>query len=455
MPRHTPGGNSGRTVGESGGSAANLDSHGHDCAVAFPKLPTGFVFGTADVARPGGESQDRLESDVALLQQLGAPGYRFTVAWDRLQPEGRGALDPATRSHYDRLVDALLAAGVHPMATLYAGELPPALGADGGWLNRATVDAFTSYAEAVADLLADRVEEWVPVQDPNVAAYLGYGMGTVAPGQQAGWGVVSAMHHLLLAHGRGVQALRAAGAASVGCATHHEPIWPLSDDPADVGAAKLVDLAWNAVPLEAMLLGRYPRDVAPLLEEIVLPGDLASIRSPLDFYGVNFFAPQRVGAAPEGDAVPFRIVPTVGYPATDTGWAVAPSALREWLIITRARYRAAMPPFVVTGCGAAYDVPMVDGVVDDLARIDYLEAHLEAVSAAIERGVDVRGFYAYTLLDGDGWEAPFSGKDWEDSIGGKYGLVHVDAAGARTPKASFSWYADLVAAHSAGAPTAS
>ncbi|MEU0267818.1 family 1 glycosylhydrolase [Nocardioides sp. NPDC006303] len=415
--------------------------------MAFPKFPTGFVFGTADATRPGGEQ------DVALLQRLGAPGYRFAVSWRELQPGGRGAFDPDARARYDRLVDELLEAGLRPSATLYAGELPETLAADGGWLNRATVDAFGDYAETVADLIGDRVPEWVPVQDPNVAGYLGYGLGTIAPGRRAGWGVVAAMHHLLLAHGRGVQVLRAAGVESVGCANHHEPIWPLSEDPADVGAAKLIDLAWNAVPLEAMLMGRYPRDIAGLADEVTMPGDMAVIRSPLDFYGVNFFAPQRIGASAEGDDIPFRMVPLVGYPATDTGWGVVPTALREWLIITRSRYRAAMPPIVVTECGAAYDAPMVDGEVDDQARIDYLEAHLEAVSAAIERGVDVRGFYAYTLLDRDGWEAPFTGKDWEDGVGGKYGLVHVDAAGVRTPKRSFGWYADMVAAHAEGAPT--
>jgi beta-glucosidase len=202
-----------------------------------------------------------------------------------------------------------------------------------------------------------------------------------------------------------------------------------------------------------MLMGRYPRDIAGLADDVTMPGDMAVIRSPHDFYGVNFFAPQRIGASAEGDDIPFRMVPLVGYPATDTGWGVVPTALREWLIITRSRYRAAMPPIVVTECGAAYDAPMVDGEVDDQARIDYLEAHLEAVSAAIERGVDVRGFYAYTLLDRDGWEAPFTGKDWEDGVGGKYGLVHVDAAGVRTPKRSFGWYADMVAAHAEGAPT--
>jgi len=439
--------------------------------VAIPSFPPGFRFGTSTSAyliegateedgrgqciwdvfsrRDGvirdGSTADRaadhyhrVAEDVDLLSRLGAGVYRFSVSWPRVRPEGRGPVNTRGLDFYDRLVDRLLQAGIEPAVTLYSGDLPQALEEDGGWLNRASVDAFAEYAAVVGARLSDRVSEWTPVQDPNVASLLGYGVGEWAPGRRLGFAAIVALHHLLLAHGRGAIALREAGASVVGSATHHSPIWPMSDDPADVGAAKLVDAAWNAVPLEAMLLGRYPADLAPLFEEIVRPGDLATIRQPLDFYGVNFFAPQRIGAAQEGADIPIRVMPLVGHPATDVGWAVVPAALREWLIITRARYRAALPPFVVTQCGAAYDVPLIGGVVDDQLRIDYLAAHLEAVSAAIERGVDVRGFYAYTLLDG--W-------DWDEGFASKYGLVHVDPQTLqRTPKRSFAWYAEAIAA---------
>lgn len=438
--------------------------------VAIPQFPPGFVFGTVASAyliegatsedgrgpsiwdvygqRPGvvsdGSTADvaadhyhRMSEDVALLKRLGAPAYRFSLSWSRILPAGRGAVNQRGLDFYDRLVDELLTAGIRPSATLYWGDLPQALEEDGGWLNRGTIDAFAEYAGVVAARLGDRVADWVPVQDPNVAGYMGYALGTFAPGKQLGFAVLPAVHHLLLAHGRGVIALREAGAESIGCATHHGPIWPMTDDPADSGAAKLVDMAWNAVPLEAMLLGRYPADLMPFFEDVIAPGDLATIRQPLDFYGVNFFAPQRVAAAAEGAPLPFQVVPLVGHPATDVGWAVVPAALREWLIVTRARYRAALPPLVVTECGAAYDVAPVGGTIDDQARITYLSAHLEAVSAAISRGVDVRGFYAYTLLDC--W-------DWEEGFTGRYGLVHVDRDTlVRTPKASFQWYADVIA----------
>lgn len=440
-------------------------------AGAIPQFPPGFVFGTASSAyliegataedgrgeciwdvfsrREGaisdGSTADvavdhyhRVAEDVDLLRRLGAPAYRFSVSWPRVMPGGRGAVNERGLDFYDRLVDRLLEAGITPTATLYSGDLPQALEDDGGWLNRATVEAFAEYAGVVAARLGDRVEEWVPVQDPNVAAFLGYGVGEWAPGRRLGFAAIPAVHHLLLAHGRGAIALRGAGATTIGCATHHSPVWPMSEDPADVGAAKLVDAVWNAVPLEAMLLGRYPEDLCSLFDEVVAPGDLATIRQPLDFYGINFFAPQRIGAAAEGSDIPMQVVPLLGHPATDVGWAVVPAALREWLIVTRARYRAAMPPLVITECGAAYDLPPGDdGVVDDEPRIAYLAAHMEAVAAAIRRGVDIRGFYAYTLLDG--W-------DWDDGFQGKYGFVHVDRATlARVPKRSFQWYADVIA----------
>jgi beta-glucosidase len=415
--------------------ATEADGRGPSIWDTFSRQPGAIRDGSvADVAD---DHYHRYAEDIALMRDLGTSAYRFSISWSRVQPAGSGPVNERGLDFYDRLIDALLEAGITPTATLYSGDLPQGLEADGGWLNRATVDAFEEYAARVGARFADRIEEWVPVQDPNVAAYLGYGLGVWAPGRKLGFAVVPAAHHLLLAHGRGAIALREAGAASVGCATHHSPIWPMTEDPADVGAAKLVDQMWNAVPLEAMLLGRYPTDLEPFFEDVIAAGDLATIRQPLDFYGVNFFAPQRVGAAPEGHEMPFQIVSLLGHPATDVGWPVVPAALREWLIVTRARYRAALPPLVITECGAAYDAPVVDGSIDDQERIDYLGAHLEAVSAAIKRGVDVRGFYAYTLLDS--W-------DWEEGFASKYGFVHVDRETlARTPKRSFRWYADLIA----------
>ena len=180
---------------------------------------------------------------------------------------------------------------------------------------------------------------------------LGYALGTHAPGRQMMFEALPVAHHVLLAHGKAAIALRAAGAQSVGCANNHAPMWPASEDPADVGATKLFDALWNGMFVEPMLLGRYPSDLEPLLEDVVEPGDLATIRQPLDFYGVNYYNPMKIAAAPEDAEMPFEYREVVGYPTTDFGWPVVPDALREWLITLRARYRAALPPIYITENG--------------------------------------------------------------------------------------------------------
>lgn len=384
----------------------------------------------------------RHAEDVALLARLGAPSYRFSVAWPRVQPTGRGPANAAGLAFYDRLVDELLAAGVTPMVTLLHADLPQALEDDGGWLNPDTADRFAEYAAVVGERLADRVHDWVPISEPAVMTLQGYGWGDRAPGHRLMFDSLWAAHHSLLGHGRAVLALRSAGAARIGCANNHAPMWPASDDPADVGATKVFDALWNGMFLEPILLGRYPADLAPLLEDVIRPGDLATIRQPLDFYGINYYSPLRIAAAPEDDPADsmFRFVEVLGHERTDNGWAIVPEALQEWLIMTRARYRAALPPFVITEAGAALaGSPGPDGVIDDQARIDYLAAHLEAVANAIATGVEIEGFHVWSLLDA--WE-------WGDGFVPRYGLVEVDhVTQVRRPKRSFDWFADLVAAH--------
>ncbi|TYL55539.1 beta-glucosidase [Nocardioides sp. BGMRC 2183] len=386
----------------------------------------------------------RVTEDVELMRRLGTGGYRFSISWPRIQPTGSGPVNAAGLDFYDRLVDRLLEAGQRPMATLYHWDLPQALEDAGGWIHRDTVERFAEYAAIVGDRLADRVEHWIPINEPNVTTLLGYGIGLFAPGRSLLFDSVVVAHHQLLAHGRAAIALRQAGATSVGCANNHAPIWPASDDPADVGASKLFDALWNGLYAEPMLLGHYPADLEPLLEEVVEDGDLATIRQPLDFYGVNYYNPFRIGAAPEsdGDGVPFQFFDVLGYPTTDFGWPVVPDALREWLIMFRARYRAALPPFWITESGCAHNIgPDEHGIVDDQARIDYLQAHLTAVAEAIERGVDIRGYYAWSLMDNF---------EWADGYRQRFGLVHVDYDTLeRTPKRSFGWYQRLIAEHAA------
>ncbi|WP_224766308.1 GH1 family beta-glucosidase [Nocardioides campestrisoli] len=437
----------------------------------FPLLPAGFQFGTATAAYQveGAAAQDgrgpsvwdtwsavpghvadgstgevasdhyhRVEEDVALLAGLGAPGYRFSISWPRVLPTGSGQVNAAGLDFYDRLVDSLLEHGLAPMATLFHYDLPQGLEDDGGWLNRATADRFAEYAGIVGERLADRVAHWVPVNDPSVVTMFGYGEGRHAPGKALLFDCLPVAHHLLLAHGRAAQALRAAGAASVGCANNHAPIWPASEDEADTGVSKVFDQMWNGLFLEPMLLGRYPVDLAPLMEDVVAPGDMATIRQPLDFYGINYYYPARIAAAPEEEENPFQFVEVLGHPQTDAGSPVVPDALREFLIIFRARYRAALPPIFITECGAAYNTgPDEHGVVDDQPRIDFYDAHLRAVSEAVNRGVDVRAFYAWSLLDCF---------EWAKGLEHRFGLVHVDfETQRRTPKRSYEWFAAMVA----------
>ncbi len=417
--------------------AVDADGRGPSIWDTFSRRPGRIVDGTT--AEVAADHYHRTAEDVALLRRLGVSSYRFSVSWSRVLPTGRGPVNAAGLDFYDRLVDQLLQAGLDPMVTLYHHDLPQGLEDDGGWINPATAVAFGEYAAVVAERLADRVGSWVPLSEPNVASFLGYGLGTHAPGHRLLFDSLHCSHQVLLAHGRAVSALRAAGAREVGCANNHAPIWPGSDDPADVGAGKLFDSLWNGMFLEPMLLGRYPVDIAPLMEELVQPGDLATIRQPLDFYGVNYYSPIRIAAAPDDAPMPFEVFEMVGYPRTDRGWTVVPDALREWLITFRARFRAALPPIVITEAGASYGTgPDEHGVVDDQARIDYLDAHLRAVATACERGVDVRGFYVWSLLDGF---------EWAEGLSQRYGLVHVDFETLqRTPKRSFDWYAAVIAA---------
>ncbi|MEP7088619.1 MAG: GH1 family beta-glucosidase [Nocardioidaceae bacterium] len=452
---------------------------------SHPRLPAGFRFGASTAAyqvegavheggrgasvwdtfcaEPGrivdGSSGEvacdhyhRYPEDVALMGDLGLGGYRFSVAWPRIQPEGSGRANAEGLAFYDRLVDELLAAGVQPMATLFHWDLPQALEDRGGWLARDTTDRFAEYATLLALKLGDRVEHWCPVNEPNVVTLLGHALGLHAPGKRLMFDALPAAHHLLLAHGKAVAALRSVGARSVGAANNHTPVRPASWDPADVAAADLYDVLWNRVFADPMLLGRYPDGFAELMPAPrggSVEDDLAVIGAPLDFYGLNYYNPTRVAdpASPlhaEGridlDGVPFKLVRLEGYERTGFDWPVAPDGLTEQLVALRTTYGAALPPVYVTENGAAYD-DMVDasGAVEDPLRVAYLDAHLRAVAAAIEQGVDVRGYYTWSLLDNF---------EWAEGYTKRFGLVHVDyATQQRTPKTSYAWYRDLLAAH--------
>ena len=380
----------------------------------------------------------RYPEDVGLLKGLGVQGYRFSIAWPRIQPEGSGRVNPEGLAFYDRLLDELLAAGIEPMATLYHWDLPQPLQDDrGGWLNRETAERFGEYAALCGMRFGDRVRQWVPVNEPNVAGLLGYALGRMAPGETLMFDALPAVHHLLLGHGRAVAALRATGAREVGTATNHSPMWPASSEPTDLAATEMADTLWNRLFADPILLGRYPEGFAELMPGPV-GDDLAAIGVPLEFYGLNYYNPMSVAAPAVGDAMPFEYRDLEGYPKTDFDWPVVPDAFRECLVTLKQRYPD-LPPIYITENGCSYGTaPDADGVVDDQPRIDYLDGHLRAVARARAEGVDVRSYFTWSLLDNF---------EWAEGYTQRFGLVYVDyATQQRTTKRSYDWYRDTIAA---------
>ncbi|CAL9454370.1 Beta-glucosidase [Streptomyces sp. enrichment culture] len=375
----------------------------------------------------------RYREDVALLAGLGVNAYRFSVSWPRVLREG--GLD-----FYDRLVDELCAAGIRPVPTLFHWDLPLALHEAGGWLRRDTADRFAAYVSLVAGRLGDRVHRWITLNEPAEHTLLGHALGTHAPGERLMFDALPVAHHQLLAHGLAVRALRAAGAAEVGITNSHGPTWPASRERADVEAADFYDVLLNRLFADPVLLGAYPEGIGELMPGEV-GSDLEVIAEPLDFYGVNYYAPTKVGAPRGGEIdfggvrmpaeLPFSVREIEDRPLTDFGWPVVPEALTELLTTLRARYGDRLPPVVVTENGCSYEG------LDDQDRISYLDGHLRALHDALEAGVDVRGYFVWSLMDNF---------EWAEGYARRFGLVHVDRTSlARTPKASYAWYRDFLA----------
>jgi beta-glucosidase len=372
--------------------------------------------------------------DVALLAGLGADAYRFSLSWPRVR--SAGGLD-----FYDRLVDELCAAAIRPVPTLFHWDLPVALQEEGGWLERDTAARFADHVSVVADRLGDRVTQWITLNEPAEHTLLGHALGTHAPGRQLLFDALPVAHHQLLAHGLAVRALRAAGATDVGITNSHGPVWPASQEAADVEAAGFYDILLNRLFAEPVILGVYPDGMGDLM-----PGDVESdlkvIAEPVDFYGVNYYSPTRVGA-PQGTEIefggvtmpaelPFSVREIEDVPVTDFGWPVVPEALTEVLTTFRDRYGDRLPPVVITENGCSYEG------VDDRDRIAYLDGHIRALHRAVEAGVDVRGYFVWSLLDNF---------EWAEGYARRFGLVHVDyATQKRTPKSSYAWYRDVLRA---------
>ncbi|WP_341360468.1 family 1 glycosylhydrolase [Georgenia sp. M64] len=414
----------------------------------------------------------RYREDVALMADLGLDAYRFSTSWARVRPDG-GPVNPAGLDFYSRLVDELLGAGITPWLTLYHWDLPQALQDRGGWTDRDTAHRFAEYAVSVHEALGDRVRHITTLNEPWCSSFLSYAAGEHAPGHTDPAEAVAAAHHLLLAHGLAVEALRERDAdLHLGITlnlTVSDPADPA--EPADVDAARRVDGAFNRIFLDPVLRGEYPDDVrtdmaAHWPDGLVRAGDLATISAPLDFLGVNYYnggattgltADGRPADATEPQATlggrqrrsPFvgsehlRAVPR-GLPTTAMGWEVQPEGLTRLLVRLQQEYTGpAGIPVYVTENGAAFDdAPDAHGFVDDAERRDYVAAHLAAVTDAVDAGADVRGYFVWSLLDNF---------EWAFGYGKRFGVVRVDYDTLeRTPKASALWYADLT--HSRSLP---
>src|SRR5258708_2531236 len=299
---------------------------------------------TGDVAT---DHYHRWESDVALMADLGITAYRFSIAWPRVLPDGKGQVNPAGLDFYDRLTDALLAAGITPVPTLYHWDLPQPLEDDGGWMARDTAQRFADYASVTATALADRIRLWITLNEPYVVTAFGYALGIHAPGRALMLGALPTAHHQLLGHGLATAALRAAGADQVMLTNTSSPAWPASDSAPDVAATAAYDILQNRVFTDPVLLGHYPDltafGVSPDGLDCVQDGDLAVISAPIDGLGVQYYMPTRLSALPDSP-LPFQMQPIPGYQLTAFGWPVVPAGLTEILTSLRDWYCGARPP---------------------------------------------------------------------------------------------------------------
>ena len=390
------------------------------------------------------DTYHRYVEDVRLMRELGLGAFRFSVAWPRILPEGRGRVNSSGLDFYDRLVDELLANGIDPYVTLYHWDLPQALEDRGGWPERDTVEAFTEYVEVVVARLGDRVRHWITQNEPWVISWLGYGLGVHAPGRTNEEDALAAGHHVLLSHGRAAEVLRRdAPAAEVGVTIDLVPMYPLTDSEEDIEAARHSDGFRNRWFLDPVLGRGYPHD---MLEQYVdiLPtiedGDMLTIAAPLDFLGVNYYT-RNVVRSGTGETAP-QPVSADGAEHTEMGWEVYPDGLSDLLLRLRDDYE--LPDLYITENGAAFPDARQNGSVPDLQRISYLDRHLGALAHAMEEGVPVRGYFLWSLLDNFEWAFGYTKR---------FGIVYIDFETLeRVPKASYGWYRDFIAAqHAAGA----
>lgn len=396
---------------------------------------------TGDVAC---DHYNRMEDDVRLMKELGLKAYRFSVAWGRVLPSGVGRINDRGLDFYERLVDALLANGIEPLATLYHWDLPAALDDRGGWLNPDCANWFADYASLMFRRLDGRVRKWVTLNEPWVVTDGGYLHGVLAPGHKNMFEAPIASHNLMRAHGAAVKSYRAIGAHEIGLVVNIEPKYPASQSAEDLAATRRADAYMNRQYLDPALLGSYPSELEEVFGEAwpCWPAeDFALIRQPIDFLGINYYTRNVVKHDPSCWPLAAAPVSQTRSTYTETEWEVFPQGLTDVLEWVKERY-GDIPLYVTENGSAFYDPPRAEnGRIEDPLRVSYLRAHVAAIAAAIGKGVDVRGYMAWSLLDNLEWALGYSKR---------FGIVHVDfETQQRTLKDSARLYSKIIASNGA------
>jgi beta-glucosidase len=422
--------------------AVDEDGRGESIWDRFCRTPGRVANGdTGDVAC---DHYHRYERDLDLIAELGLDAYRFSIAWPRIVPEGRGRVNQRGLDFYRRLVEAALQRGIRPLATLYHWDLPQPLEDAGGWAARDTALAFAEYAEVVIAALGDVVTDWITQNEPWVSAVEGYAQGKKAPGLADWPTAIRASHHLLLSHGLVVDAFRAAGPAEgrIGITLNLAPMIAGSEAEADVVATLRADGYHNRWYLDPVLLGRYPADMLDFYGSrgvdlgFIAEGDQAVIGRPTDFLGVNYYSVGRIQDAGDETFLGFDFLPP-HQPVTEMGWEIAPAALTDLLIRLHRDYGPL--PMMITENGGAFPEEANDSYVEDPARAAFLADHFDAARRAIDAGVDLEAYFVWSLLDNF---------EWESGYRPRFGIIRVDyATQERTLKESALWYRELVARH--------
>jgi beta-glucosidase len=394
----------------------------------------------------GGETGDvacdfyrRYADDVRLMREIGLTAFRFSVSWSRVLPEGRGRVNRRGLDFYERLVDALLERRIRPFVTLFHWDLPAALDDRGGWLNPDIAGWFAEYGQVLFRALDDRVEMWTTLNEPWVVADGGYLRGKLAPGHESLFEAPIASHNLLRAHAEGVRAYRAEGKHGIGLVVNLEPKYPASQKPEDLAATARADAYMNRQYLDPVFFGRYPEELPEIFGEAwpdFQPGEIEAIREKIDFLGVNYYTRGVTRNDPSACPVRARSVYQKRRTHTETNWEVYPPGLADTLLLMRERY-GNLPLYVTENGAAFYDPPAAEGeTLEDPLRVDYLRKHLRQARRAMEHGVDLRGYFVWSLLDNFEWNHGFSKR---------FGIVHVDyETQRRTPKSSARFYADVI-----------